>query len=134
MIEGLPDQQKEPIHDFLTSYYNQTKRSTISLKSFINNIAKAYQQGKFNLSKVVKYNEQIDEKKLKEIIEQSIEQPSLKQQIQARKEELKAKESFSPASHRAQPNSSYYKGRPQTKLSVYLITRPEAKNLMSSQH
>ena len=88
MLEALPEVQREPVHTFLASYYNQTKRSTISLKSFINNIIKAYQQGKFGLSKIVDYTELIDENKIKQIIENSVlkseTKPTIKPSTQIR--------------------------------------------------
>ena len=79
MLGVLPELQRKPIQSFLTSYYNQTKRSTISLKSFIANVMKAYQLGKFELSKIVEYVEPVNERVLKDIIEKSIVEPILKE-------------------------------------------------------
>jgi hypothetical protein len=61
MLQAIPLFQREPIKDFLFSYHMQTCKEAISLKSFIANALKAWQQNKFGMREVFKSNDTIHE-------------------------------------------------------------------------
>ena len=132
MLQAIPSGQRDPISAFLTSFYNQTKRSTISLKSLINNIVKAYQLNKFGLTKILEYNEVVDEKILTDIIEKSVEEPTLKQQIRARKYELDShQKAFKKSDNPSPPN--YKKRAIQEHKQVIILYSKEIKRHTKSQ-
>ena len=67
MLEAIPEFQRESIKAFLLSYHLQTCKEAISLKSFICNALKAWQQNKFGMREAFNCNERSNE-----LVEKSI--------------------------------------------------------------
>ncbi len=53
LLSKLKKTQRGPVGEFLIAYVKQTKRQTIQLPSFVNNVYKAYNMNKFGLRQMI---------------------------------------------------------------------------------
>lgn len=54
-MNQLRSEQREAIGGFLIAYMKQTRRQTMPLPTFVTNVQKAYNLGKFELKEMIKY-------------------------------------------------------------------------------
>jgi hypothetical protein len=55
MLKHIPIDLRDPIQKFISCLVAQTGRTTLSVKSFISNLIRAYTSNKFGLSKITQY-------------------------------------------------------------------------------
>jgi hypothetical protein len=56
LLDKLSPHQQDAISSFLIAYMKQTRRQTMSLPTFVNNVYKAYTLNKFGLREMIEYH------------------------------------------------------------------------------
>ena len=53
LLDRLKKEQRESVGKFFIAYIKQTRRQTMSLPTFVDNILKAYRQDRFGLPEMI---------------------------------------------------------------------------------